>query len=56
MQVTNLICYECKHFREFEGGCDAFPNGIPEIIIITNEHSEPLDEQDNEIVFTPIEN
>lgn len=56
MQVPNLICYNCVHFREFEGGCDAFPNGIHEIIIETNEHSEPLEEQENDIVFEPIKN
>jgi hypothetical protein len=56
MQVYDLICINCQHFREIEGGCAAFPDGIPSVIIEENEHSEPLPDQENEIVFTPIEN
>lgn len=55
MQVTELICMNCKHFREFEGGCDAFPDGIPEIIIETNEHNKPLPEQKNNIIYEPLQ-
>lgn len=56
MQVTKLICFNCVHFNTFGGGCAAFGENIPEIIIQTNEHSEPLPDQENDIVFTPIEN
>lgn len=55
MEAINLICFRCKHFREIEGGCNAFPEGIPEEITSgENEHSEPLDWQKNDIVFEPI--
>lgn len=55
--VINLICFNCKHFREIEGGCDAFPDGIPyeltEGIVLT--HDEPFEGQGNDIVFEPID-
>ena len=52
MEAKDLICFKCKHFRHFEGGCDAFPEGIPdEITSGENEHSTPLKDQKNEIVF-----
>jgi hypothetical protein len=49
--VKNLICFQCKHFRRFEGGCDAFPDGIPDQILIVNRHSKPIPNQGNDIVF-----
>ncbi|CAB4126209.1 hypothetical protein UFOVP153_39 [uncultured Caudovirales phage] len=55
MEAISLICFKCKHFREIEGGCDAFPDGIPEEITSgDNEHSKPLPDQKNDIVFEPI--
>jgi hypothetical protein len=52
METVNLVCFKCKHFRRFEGGCDAFPDGIPDDITSgENKHSKPLPNQDNEIVF-----
>lgn len=53
--IDNDICNRCKWF--FGGrNCMAFPNGIPdEIMHGENQHSEPLPEQDNEIVFEPME-
>jgi len=55
MEVINLVCFNCKHFREFEGGCDAFPKGIPaEITSGENPHDKPLPNQKNNITFTPI--
>lgn len=52
MEAVKLVCFECKHFRRFEGGCDAFPDGIPdEITSGENEHSKPLPNQGNNIVF-----
>jgi hypothetical protein len=29
MEAVHLICFESKHFRVNEAGCDAFPDGIP---------------------------
>ncbi len=56
MQAVDLICFKCKHFREFQGGCNAFPEGIPdEITSGENEHSKPLEGQENDIVFEPKE-
>lgn len=55
MESIDLICSRCKHFRRFEGGCDAFPEGIPdEITSGENDHSKPLKDQGNDIVFEPI--
>ena len=52
MEAKKLVCFECKHFRMFKGGCDAFPDGIPdEITSGKNEHSKPLPNQGNNIVF-----
>ena len=52
MEPVKLICFNCKHFRRFIGGCDAFPDGIPdEIISGENNHSKPLEFQTNNIVF-----
>jgi hypothetical protein len=52
MEAVKLICSNCKHFRRFEGGCDAFPDGIPdEIVLGLNDHSKPLNFQTNDIVF-----
>ena len=54
------VCLECKHLdrNNFDGvTCNAFPEGIPEeILVLGNKHSKPLPEQDNDIVFEPIEN
>lgn len=55
MEAVNLVCFSCKHFR-ITGGCDAFPDGIPdEITSGMNEHEKPLAEQGNDIVFEPKE-
>ena len=56
MEAVDLICFRCKHWRIFNGGCDAFGNDIPrEITSGENDHSKPLPEQENDIVFEPIE-
>lgn len=52
MEAKKLVCFKCKHFRMFEGGCDAFPDGIPaKITSGENQHSKPLPKQKNNIVF-----
>lgn len=60
---TAPICLECKHFY-FDNGeinaCDAFPDGIPEDIILGEfDHSNPYPDadnpQDNGIRFEPVE-
>jgi len=51
METINLICFNCKHFRKYVGGCDAFPDGIPDRIQVENKHDEPLPGQGNSVVF-----
>jgi hypothetical protein len=56
MEAVKLVCFKCKNWRKFIGGCNAFPDGIPyEITSGENEHSKPLSFQKNDIVFEPIE-
>jgi hypothetical protein len=31
-EYKNVICFSCKNFK-FAGGCDAFPDGTPDIIL-----------------------
>ena len=57
MEAEKLICSSCKHFDRAEGGCTAFPDGIPdEITSGENDHTKPLPDQGNDIVFEPEEN
>ncbi|SFT73294.1 hypothetical protein SAMN02910340_02084 [Methanosarcina thermophila] len=47
------ICFECKHFIDEEGPmrCEAFPDGIPEDIVLgDNDHKKPYP-RDNGIQF-----
>ena len=55
MEAVNLICFRCKHFKQFESGCDAFDEIPDEITSGQNEHSKPLKEQKNDIVFDEID-
>ncbi len=52
-ETINLICYKCKHQNPFRPGCEAFPEGIPNEILLKNEHSKPLPQQTNKIIFEP---
>jgi hypothetical protein len=60
MTTDEPVCMNCKHLIiDNPNGiiCGAFPKGIPEIIITgENDHTEPLPNQDNDIVFEPIDN
>lgn len=54
MEAENLICFRCKHFDPYSKqiGCDAFPNGIPDVITSGKDlHQKPLPDQKNDIVF-----
>jgi len=53
MEPRNFICFRCKHWRYFDDGCDAFPEGIPDEILQTNKHDQPLSDQENDLVFSP---
>lgn len=48
--TRNLICFKCKHYTPLEGGCKAFDD-IPNEILLENDHSKPLPDQKNDIVF-----
>lgn len=55
MIIEQPICFHCKHFDIETSTCKAFPNEIPEEILVgLNDHSKPLPKQDNDIVFAPI--
>lgn len=47
------VCINCKNYLN-DLTCKAFPNGIPnEILNTSNDHSKPLPDQQNDIVFEP---
>jgi hypothetical protein len=50
-ETINLICFHCIHIRRgWEGGgCDAFPDGIPDEILLNNKHDKPLKDQGNKM-------
>jgi hypothetical protein len=51
----DLICIKCKHYNAQKNNCDAFKTEIPyEIYVGLNNHSSPLKEQKNNIIFEPI--
>jgi hypothetical protein len=49
--TDNFICFKCIHKFKWEIGCEAFPDGIVNQVLLSNQHDKPLPEQDNEIVF-----
>jgi len=57
--VKSPPCSTCKHFRHFEYEgltCDAFPYGIPdEIIFSENLHKKPLEGQGNDIIYEKVD-
>lgn len=54
MEVIGFICSKCKH--SYLITCAAFPKGIPQVILDTNKHDSPIEDQGNEIVFEYDEN
>jgi len=56
MTIPIIPCFYCIHLDEKEWVCSAFPNGIPEEILTgENDHTKPLPDQENDIVYAPIE-
>ena len=50
--ITEPICFSCNRYNIDNAVCDAFPIEIPdEIYIGDNNHSKPLPDQGNDIVF-----
>ena len=55
MPTRLAICFFCKNYLK-DLKCKAFSEKIPEEILLgNNDHSVPLPNQDNDIVFEPIE-
>ena len=49
---TDIICLNCKHNTPFDGGCKAFPDGIPyEFSSGEKEHTEIVTGQVGDFVF-----
>jgi hypothetical protein len=47
-----IVCDFCKHLIEKKKTCRAFPEGIPEEILMgKNKHSSPLADQGNDFIF-----
>ena len=45
------ICLRCTHLFEFKTGCEAFPEGIPQKVLISGRHFGRVKGQENNIVF-----
>jgi len=60
MIVIAPVCFECVNYigrlagEDGEYVCEAFPNGIPEDLMLTSDHKEPW-EGDNGIQFEAFE-
>lgn len=55
MTIIEPICFKCKHYNVEKGTCKAFANEIPDAIYIgDNDHSKPLPNQENNIIFEPL--
>ena len=52
----DIGCLSCKNFNPGKWGtCKAFPEGIPHQIVSGEmEHSEPVEDQENDIVYEQI--
>lgn len=47
-------CNKCQHLNRGTFSCKAFPERIPnEILDGDNDHTKPLPNQGNDLVFTP---
>ena len=54
MTIEEPICFKCKHYDQDTATCAAFPTEIPDVIYLgENNHSKPLTDQGNDIVFEP---
>ena len=54
MEPLDFICSSCKHFDRINGGCKAFPDGIPDSINGGNDHKAKIKGQRGDYVFTRI--
>lgn len=52
MTIVEPICFSCKHYDKNTATCAAFVKEIPdEIYYGENNHSKPLPQQENDVVF-----
>lgn len=52
--IYSSSCTLCKHFKKEEFKCAAFPEGIPdEILLGVDKHKSVHKNQSNDITFTP---
>ncbi len=59
MTIIEPKCLKCKHYNRLKNetlNCKAFEDIPEEILNGENDHTKPLSNQKNEIVFEPIEN
>lgn len=47
----NHICMRCAHSDPIQFGCKAFPDGIPDKILISGKHFKSVPGQINNLVF-----
>lgn len=55
MLIDKLLCSVCKNYLG-DLSCIAFEKIPQEILVGENDHSEPLPNQENNIVFEPLDN
>lgn len=60
MDTIDLICFNCIHFHSnnkdgLMNACRAFPDGIPDSILESNNHNRIIGGQKNDFVYTPID-
>jgi len=55
MMGPTPVCFKCKHLIEDDKPgfrCDAFPKGIPQVMLKGDKHDKPIS-GDNGILFEP---
>lgn len=52
-EAVEPICFKCKNFTPYGMGCKAFDDIPDEILLGEDDHSKPLEGQENNIVFEP---
>lgn len=53
--MQKILCQQCNNYLG-DLVCQAFPKGIPDVILIgDNNHETPLEGQGNTIVYEPLE-
>ncbi|QGY44141.1 hypothetical protein GM418_10865 [Maribellus comscasis] len=54
LNLYKSSCPKCKYYTWGKYSCEAFPTGIPDLILSGEDlHYKPLDGQKNSLVFNP---